>query len=192
MLFRSIHEVIANIDTMQPTSFCSSGWRGPHREWTRERVTSLRAYHAVCKPADDGIEPWLNLNNEARLLQVALKHSGLRRKLVRSRQSTLCRTVPGSSAVPFSPQRRRVPSPTRAPETKAPSAQPGSSSCLNRPRRAKKPKVVILSTWLSSPQTMIGAEFVCRDYHLWATRTQLNPLAPRQRPGQPGRQNSSR
>jgi hypothetical protein len=39
------------------------------------------------------------------------KHSGLRRKLVRSRHSTLGRTVPGSSAVPFSPQRRRVPSP---------------------------------------------------------------------------------
>src|SRR6516225_2263519 len=40
-----------------------------------------------------------------------LKHSGLRRKLMRSRHSTLCRTVPGSSAVPFSPQRQRVPSP---------------------------------------------------------------------------------
>jgi hypothetical protein len=40
-----------------------------------------------------------------------LKHSGLRRKLVGSRHSILCRTVPGSSAVPFSPQRRRVPSP---------------------------------------------------------------------------------
>jgi len=40
-----------------------------------------------------------------------LKHSGLRRKLVRSRQSILCRTVPGSSAVPFSPLRWRVPSP---------------------------------------------------------------------------------
>jgi DNA invertase Pin-like site-specific DNA recombinase len=42
---------------------------------TRERVTSLRSYHgiAVYKPADDGIEPWLNLNNAARLLQVAPK-----------------------------------------------------------------------------------------------------------------------
>ena len=30
---------------------------------------------------------------------------------MRSRHSTLCRTVPGSSAVPFSPQRQRVPSP---------------------------------------------------------------------------------
>ena len=41
----------------------------------RERVTSLRSYHgiAVYKPADDGIEPWLNLNNAARLLQVAPK-----------------------------------------------------------------------------------------------------------------------
>jgi hypothetical protein len=86
---------------------------GYGNRWTRERVTSLRSYYgiAVYKLADDGIEPWLNLNNAARLLRWRLKHSGLRRKLVRSKHSTLCRTVPGSSAVPFSPQRRRVPSP---------------------------------------------------------------------------------
>jgi hypothetical protein len=38
---------------------------------TRERVTSLRSHHrmAVYKPADDGIEPWLNLGKAARLLR---------------------------------------------------------------------------------------------------------------------------
>jgi DNA invertase Pin-like site-specific DNA recombinase len=43
--------------------------------WTRERVTSLRSHHriAVYKPADDGIEPWLNLSNAARILRVAPK-----------------------------------------------------------------------------------------------------------------------
>src|SRR6516162_2491283 len=48
---------------------------GYGNRWTRERVTSLRSYHgiAVYKPADDGIEQWLNLNNAARLLQVAPK-----------------------------------------------------------------------------------------------------------------------
>jgi DNA invertase Pin-like site-specific DNA recombinase len=48
---------------------------GYGNRWTRERVTSLRSYHgiAVYKPADDGIEPWVNLNNAARLLQVAPK-----------------------------------------------------------------------------------------------------------------------
>ena len=48
---------------------------GYGNRWTRERVTSLRSYNgiAVYKPADDGIEPWLNLNNAARLLQVAPK-----------------------------------------------------------------------------------------------------------------------
>jgi len=46
---------------------------GYGNRWTRERVTSLRSHHgiAVHKPADDGIEPWLNLNNAARLLRVA-------------------------------------------------------------------------------------------------------------------------
>jgi Recombinase/Resolvase, N terminal domain/Recombinase zinc beta ribbon domain len=48
---------------------------GYGNRWTRERVTSLRSYYgiAVYKLADDGIEPWLNLNNAARLLQVAPK-----------------------------------------------------------------------------------------------------------------------
>ena len=48
---------------------------GYGNRWTRERVTSLRSHHdiAVYKPAADGIEPWLNLNNAARLLQVAPK-----------------------------------------------------------------------------------------------------------------------
>jgi hypothetical protein len=43
--------------------------------WTRERVTSLRSHYRipVFKPAENGIEPWLNLNNAARLLHVAPK-----------------------------------------------------------------------------------------------------------------------
>jgi hypothetical protein len=38
--------------------------------WTRERVTSLRSHHRipVFKTADDGVEPWLNLSDAARLL----------------------------------------------------------------------------------------------------------------------------
>ena len=45
---------------------------GYGNRWTRERVTSLRSHHriAVHKPADE-IEPWLNLSQAARLLQVA-------------------------------------------------------------------------------------------------------------------------
>src|SRR5271169_3691783 len=48
---------------------------GYGNRWTHERVTSLRSHHsiAVYKPADDGIEPWLNLSKAARLLQVAPK-----------------------------------------------------------------------------------------------------------------------
>jgi DNA invertase Pin-like site-specific DNA recombinase len=48
---------------------------GYGNRWTRERLTSLRSHHriAVYKPADDGIEPWLNLGKAARLLQVAPK-----------------------------------------------------------------------------------------------------------------------
>src|SRR6516225_8307609 len=45
---------------------------GYGNRWTRERVTSLRSHHGIAvQPADDGIEPWLNLNNAARLLRVA-------------------------------------------------------------------------------------------------------------------------
>src|ERR1700730_305878 len=46
---------------------------GYGNRWTRERVTSLRSHHRipVYKPADDGIEPWLNLSKAAQLLHVA-------------------------------------------------------------------------------------------------------------------------
>jgi hypothetical protein len=46
---------------------------GHGNRWTRERVTSLRSHHriTVYKPADDGIEPWLNLSKAAQLLRVA-------------------------------------------------------------------------------------------------------------------------
>jgi hypothetical protein len=48
---------------------------GNGNRWTRERVTSLRSYHhiPVFKPADDGIKPWLNLGNAAKLLKIAPK-----------------------------------------------------------------------------------------------------------------------
>jgi DNA invertase Pin-like site-specific DNA recombinase len=48
---------------------------GYGNRWTRERVTSLRSHHRipVYKPADDEIEPWLNLSKAAQLLHVAPK-----------------------------------------------------------------------------------------------------------------------
>ena len=48
---------------------------GNGNRWTRERVTSMRSnYHIpVFKPAEDGIEPWLNLGNAAKLLKIAPK-----------------------------------------------------------------------------------------------------------------------
>jgi DNA invertase Pin-like site-specific DNA recombinase len=48
---------------------------GYGNRWTRERVTSLRSHYRipVYKPAEDGIESWLNLTNAAQLLHVAPK-----------------------------------------------------------------------------------------------------------------------
>jgi hypothetical protein len=48
---------------------------GNGNRWTRERVTSMRSNHRipVFKPAEDGIEPWLNLSNAAKLLKIASK-----------------------------------------------------------------------------------------------------------------------
>ena len=48
---------------------------GNGNRWTRERVTSLRSRHRipVFKPAADGVEPWLNLSDAARLLKIAAK-----------------------------------------------------------------------------------------------------------------------
>lgn len=48
---------------------------GHGNRWTRERVTALRSHHKipVFRPASDGVEPWLNLTNAARLLGVTPK-----------------------------------------------------------------------------------------------------------------------
>ena len=48
---------------------------GNGNRWTRERVTSMRSNYRipVFKPVEDGIEPWLNLSNAAKLLQIAPK-----------------------------------------------------------------------------------------------------------------------
>ncbi len=48
---------------------------GHGNRWTRERVTALRSHHriAVHRPADNGVEPWLNLSEAARLLHVSSK-----------------------------------------------------------------------------------------------------------------------
>jgi hypothetical protein len=48
---------------------------GHGNRWTRERVTALRSHHriAVHRPADNGIEPWLNLSDAARHLHVSSK-----------------------------------------------------------------------------------------------------------------------
>ena len=48
---------------------------GHGNRWTRERVTALRSHHRipVYKAADDGIEPWLNLSDAAKLLHVSPK-----------------------------------------------------------------------------------------------------------------------
>ena len=48
---------------------------GNGNRWTSERVTSMRSNYRipVFKPAEDGIEPWLNLSNAAKLLQIAPK-----------------------------------------------------------------------------------------------------------------------
>ena len=48
---------------------------GNGNRWTRERVTSMRSNYRipVFKPAEDGIEPWLNLGKAAQLLEIAPK-----------------------------------------------------------------------------------------------------------------------
>jgi len=48
---------------------------GNGNRWTRERVTSLRSHHRipVYKRAEDGVEPWLNLNKAAELLGISPK-----------------------------------------------------------------------------------------------------------------------
>jgi len=52
------------------------------------------SYHIpVFKPADDGIEPWLNLGNAAKLLKIAPKTLRLAAEAARSKPSIRYRTA---------------------------------------------------------------------------------------------------
>ena len=48
---------------------------GRGNRWTRERVTALRSHYRipVHSPAENGLEPWLNLSAAARLLRISSK-----------------------------------------------------------------------------------------------------------------------
>lgn len=48
---------------------------GNGNRWTRERVTSMRSNYRlpVFRPAADGVEPWLNLTDAAKLLKVSTR-----------------------------------------------------------------------------------------------------------------------
>jgi hypothetical protein len=67
--------VIANDDLIAGILNRNGLRTGNGNRWTRERVTSMRSNYRipVFKTAEDGIEPWLNLGNAAKLLQIAPK-----------------------------------------------------------------------------------------------------------------------
>lgn len=77
---------------------------GNGNRWTRERTKSMRSNYRipVFKPAEDEMEPWLNLSNAAKLLQIAPKTLRLADTSERSRQSILSRKDHGSSLAPHS------------------------------------------------------------------------------------------
>ena len=63
---------------------------GHGNRWTRERVTSLRSHHKipVHRPADDAIEPWLNLTRRPPISASARRRCGSPPKAARSRRFT--------------------------------------------------------------------------------------------------------
>lgn len=65
-------QLIANDDLIADILNRNGLATGRGNRWTRERVTSLRSHQRISfKLAEDGIVPWLNLNNAARLLKFA-------------------------------------------------------------------------------------------------------------------------
>ncbi len=67
--------LIASDDLIAATLNRNKLVTGNGNRWTRERITSLRAYHEipVHRPAPDGVEPWLTLNKAAALIGVSAK-----------------------------------------------------------------------------------------------------------------------
>jgi hypothetical protein len=101
--------LIANDDLIAGILNMNGLVTGYGNRWTRERVTSLRSYHGI--PSTSRLTTESNRGLTSTMprgfFRWRLKNSGLRRKLVRSRHTTLCRTVPGSSAVRFCPRKYR-------------------------------------------------------------------------------------
>jgi len=67
--------LIANDDLIAGLLNRNKLMTGNGNRWTRERVTSLRSHHKipVHRPADDGIESWLNLTKAAAHLGISAK-----------------------------------------------------------------------------------------------------------------------
>ena len=77
---------------------------GNGNRWTRERVTAMRGSYRipVYRPAEDGIEPWLNLTQAASVVGVTAKTSASPRNAATSPRSIRSTTDHGSSAGPIS------------------------------------------------------------------------------------------
>jgi hypothetical protein len=106
--------------------------------WTRERVTSLRSHHriAVYEPAEDGIEPWLNLSKAARLFQVSARTLRFAAEDSEIEPFILCRTARGSSAALFCRQREHalLPNPRSSIQDTPRDHIPISKTCSQRHR----------------------------------------------------------
>jgi hypothetical protein len=67
--------LIANDDLIAGLLTRNKLTTGHGNRWTRERVTSLRSHHKIParRPAENGIEPWLNLTKAAAHLGISAK-----------------------------------------------------------------------------------------------------------------------
>ncbi|CAH1664098.1 hypothetical protein CHELA20_40298 [Hyphomicrobiales bacterium] len=86
---------------------------GNGNRWTRERVTSMRSNYRipVFKPAADGVEPWLNLTDAAKLLKVSTRTLRLAAEAGEIRATHPLPDGPGSSHALLLPQMPPNPSP---------------------------------------------------------------------------------
>jgi hypothetical protein len=101
---------------------------GNGNRWTQERVTSMRSHHRIplYRPAENGVEPWLNLSQAAAIVGISPKTL----RLAAERGDTLSKTARGSSAAPTLTVRPHGAS------LRGPNATPNTPRDRTRPNKA--------------------------------------------------------
>jgi hypothetical protein len=143
---------------------------GNGNRWTQERVTLMRPHHRIplYRPAENGVEPWLNLSQAAAIVGISPKTL----RLAAERGDTLSKTARGSSAAPTLTVRPHGAS------LRGPNATPNTPRDRTRPNKAGSSVFPVVNVLFTTAYGSYGPSLTaaCRRFHGRSGRT-TKPLS---------------